>query len=608
MNNLFWKKRIAVCIVLAIMMHSFFQPGIIVPVYADDFEVKEATIDEEYSETLTTTISAGNIWNGNIIFSPDSLNCDQLFAAGYEYGDVLLVSFLDRVLELPLCSDVRDVFLGESLIYAKNNNDKNYAALAINGREFATVYGIATKTVGENNKPSWTLTGGLEEISVKISIKEKGAYKIYPLDYTDNREDYPDLSDEQFANFRAVTTTGMGRGILHRSASPINPQHGRNKYADEAIRKAGVNVIMNLADDEDTAREREGFEDTYYSKQKFIALDLGVDFSTEEFRKGLAKGIRFFAANPGIYEVHCTEGKDRAGFVSAILECLMGASYDEVIRDYMVSFFNYYGVTEEDERYQRIVDGNIVKFLQDAFGVDDLKSVDLSVEATEYLRQIGVSDEDIRLLKANLSVSKSDDSESRVPITEPGSKYASSRDNFAPIATAGKIKKLKLDFSNVAKSNVKPSDLKMTAVKGSKFTTVAKVAEGGKASGSGGVKVKVNKRTREASISCKSSGSATLPMEDGTTYIITFTVQKPKANKSLKQIFAGSKEYIFTVKELFGTDIDAGELTIEKQKYSQAKMVDNALIINPTATDRIKLVYKYLNKEYRITIKVNVNE
>ena len=602
MNNIYWKKRIAICIVLTIMMPLFFQSGLIVPVYADDREVIETNSNINNEQTISSTISASNIMkNGNVIFTPERLDGEKLFAAGYEYGDILLVSFLDHSLELPLCGDIRDVFLGESLIYAKNN----YVILGINGREFAAVYGIATKTVDGNNKVSWTLTGGLEEISVKISIREKGAYKIYPLDYTDIRENYPNLSDEQFANFRTVTTTGMGRGVLHRSASPINPQHGRNKYADEAIRKAGVNVIMNLADDEDTAREREGFEDTYYSKQKFIALNLGVDFLSEDFREGLAKGIRFFAANPGIYEVHCTEGKDRAGFVCAILECLMGAGYDEVIRDYMVSFFNYYGVTEGDARYQRIVDGNIVKFLQNAFGVDDLKSVDLSAEATEYLRQIGVSDEDIRLLKANLSVSKNDDTEGRVPITEPGSKYASSKDNFAPIATSGKIKKLKLDFSNVAKSNVKPSDLKMTAVKGSKFTTVAKVAEGGKVSGSGGVKVKVNKKTRVASINCKSTGAATLPMEDGTTYTITFTVQKPKANKAVKQLSVGGGEKSFTVKDLFGTDIDAGELSIGKQKHTQAKIVGNSLTINPTETDRIRLVYKYLNKKYRITIKVS---
>ena len=41
-----------------------------------------------------------------------------------------------------------------------------------------------------------------------------------------NREDYPELTDEQFANFRNIATTGMGAGILYRSSSPINPELG----------------------------------------------------------------------------------------------------------------------------------------------------------------------------------------------------------------------------------------------------------------------------------------------------------------------------------------------------------------------------------------------
>lgn len=77
--------------------------------------------------------------------------------------------------------------------------------------------------------------------------------------------------------------------------------------------------------------------------------------------------------------MHCTEGKDRAGFVSALLECYMGAAYDEVVADYMVTYYNYYGVTKEAEpaKYDAILRSNIVKTLQTAFGVEDLKTADL---------------------------------------------------------------------------------------------------------------------------------------------------------------------------------------------------------------------------------------
>ena len=112
------------------------------------------------------------------------------------------------------------------------------------------------------------------------------------------------------------------------------------------------------------------------------------------------------SSNEGPYLVHCTEGKDRAGFVSALLSCLMGASYEEVLADYMVTYDNYYGIKPGTDKYQAIADSNIVKSLKLAFGVDDLTAVNLAAEAEEYLQSIGLRSDEIAALKANLSVSR----------------------------------------------------------------------------------------------------------------------------------------------------------------------------------------------------------
>ena len=48
---------------------------------------------------------------------------------------------------------------------------------------------------------------------------------------------------------------------------------------DAALKQAGVNVIMNLANSQEEAEAYEGFADTYYSGQKVIYLNLGVDLS-----------------------------------------------------------------------------------------------------------------------------------------------------------------------------------------------------------------------------------------------------------------------------------------------------------------------------------------
>lgn len=230
----------------------------------------------------------------------------------------------------------------------------------------------------------------------------KAEYIMHDLQRTNDRADYPDLSDAEFGNFRNIATTGMGKDVLYRGSSPINPELGRNTYVDAALKQAGVNVIMNLANSQEEAEAYEGFADTYYSGQKVIYLNLGVDFSAPEFQKGLAEGLRFFAANKGTYYVHCTEGKDRAGFVSALLECLMGATYDEVVADYMVTYYNYYGVEPGTDKYDAIANSNIIKTLQNAFGVEDLSKADLQKGAKDYMKAIGLTDAEITDLMVNL--------------------------------------------------------------------------------------------------------------------------------------------------------------------------------------------------------------
>ena len=148
---------------------------------------------------------------------------------------------------------------------------------------------------------------------------------------TDKREDYPQLTDAEYANFRAVETTGMGKGTLYRSSSPVNPKLNRNREADAALREAQIRTVINLADSENEMEQYEGFDTTYYACCDIIALDMGMDFRTEDYQRKLADGLRFIGAHEGPYLIHCNEGKDRTGFVVAILEALMGADAGEIM-------------------------------------------------------------------------------------------------------------------------------------------------------------------------------------------------------------------------------------------------------------------------------------
>lgn len=340
---------------------------------------------------------------GNVkLVSDGRLMTQEDFAdAGIEYGDIVTVSFLDQQMDIPVVENYSEVGTGDNLLRV----DEKETELAINMGDFASEY-IADKSTFEDQTFAWTYKKGISDVTFRFEMKEKGglyeAYGHESLTYSDERSDYPDLSDEQFANFRAVSTTGMGKDILYRTATPIDPVHNRNTYADAACKRYGIKTIMNLSNSEEEAKSFPGYDKTYYSTADHIALNMGVNFDSDDFREKLAEGLKYFAEHKGPYAVHCTEGKDRAGTVSALLECLMGATYEEVVGDYMVSYYNYYGITSDDDRYETIVSENIDAVLRTMYKTDDLSGADLAAEAEEYCREIGLTDDEIAALKTNL--------------------------------------------------------------------------------------------------------------------------------------------------------------------------------------------------------------
>jgi len=344
---------------------------------------------------------------GNLVLT---ISGNSLVEMGYEYGDIAAVTIDGQTYDMPVVSSYSDVDNGNMLcrVLISENPDENAVILAINMGDLASTLGIATKAAIEEAPGfRWDFNEGYDDaLTISIAMGEKGGYAdeymIHQLTRSEIREDYPDLTDEQYANFRNVATTGMGAYVLYRSSSPVNPEINRNREADAAVNAAGIHTVMNLADNEETIKGYEGYAESYYSALDVIALNLGVDFTADDFRFGLAEGFRFLASHEGPYLIHCNEGKDRAGFTSAILECLMGASAEEVTSDYMVTYANYYGVQPGTEQYNAIVRSNIAKTLATAFGIESIYDVDLAAEADAYLLEIGMSREEIDTLKNNL--------------------------------------------------------------------------------------------------------------------------------------------------------------------------------------------------------------
>lgn len=85
----------------------------------------------------------------------------------------------------------------------------------------------------------------------------------------------------------------------------------------------------------------------------------------------------------------------------------MGASVDEISKDYMISFENYYGITKEDKlKYSYIEEGNIQAILNSIAGLEygeSLESVNLQKSAEEFVLSYGMSEESLSNLRMKLS-------------------------------------------------------------------------------------------------------------------------------------------------------------------------------------------------------------
>ena len=321
---------------------------------------------------------------------------EDFLARGFALGDTVNVTFDNgyTLRSIPFF-DGYYVEHGESMVRAYPGHTN--IAVCIN-------YGKLFETAGVN-------VGNTAAITLAQAGGEKDTQTLNSLVYTNSREDYE--SDEMFANFRAVTVGDIGS--LYRSASPVNNENGRAAFGNDLMEAAGVAAVLNLGDTDEEIEAfiagedfASGYYKDLYEAGKVVALGMPVDYTSDSFAETLAGGLARLSALEGPYLVHCTEGKDRAGFTSALLECLMGATEEEVVADYMVSYANYYGVTKESdsEKYELIVSNNIANMLRTIAGLEkgaSLEGADLQTGAETYLTSHGMTSEQVAALRANLA-------------------------------------------------------------------------------------------------------------------------------------------------------------------------------------------------------------
>ncbi|MBQ3714103.1 MAG: tyrosine-protein phosphatase [Fibrobacter sp.] len=355
------------------------------------------TIDSTGIHTFVMGDSAGQLISSDLY-----LGCPaDSFLNEFQMGDIVTVAINGYdTLEMPVVGSAYDVPIAGFALVVFQNYD--YIILSVHYGHMASIVKISDVVV---------------PIEVSISMKEKGGFlfglemrNVQNMDYY--AEIYPDLSIEEFANFREVRTTGMGQKRLYRSSNPIDPGLGRNLYADSLAKNAGVTTFINLSDSEEYAKSCQNFDSSYYSTQNVIFLDLPVYFYSQHFKDGIANGFRYMIEHDGPYLVHCTFGMDRTGFTIAVLEALMGATTEDIQADYAKTFSNYFNVVdsmhvalnEQQVDFFRDVVIRNLKTVYHAEGIEipDTGTINWAEPTEKYMEKIGLTQEEISALKDRL--------------------------------------------------------------------------------------------------------------------------------------------------------------------------------------------------------------
>ena len=389
------KKQISIFTAFLLALSMLFPACVL----ADEEEGYEK--DSIYLETSITSINN----EGDIILGVTE---KELLDAGFSVGDEVkvVIRSYDYSEKMPFFTSDSDSEPDECALII----DGKTASLSAAKSCFAEDEDLLYSENGSDGKLVWEDQDGNNGVGtgVKIYLHEKGNYlRQYNMrnpERSNDRDDYS--SGKRYANFREITAGTIGREVLFRSSSPINDAIGRAEYAAKRMEKAGIKTVINLSDSKSEAekyikKSRNSYYKMLMEQGCVLTLDLNYDFDSEGFMKGMAQAAKFMSEHEGPYLIHCTEGKDRTGLLSALLEALMGASVREMSDDYLSTYRNFYNYSSDSEEYDYAKDKylkEIYRAIADVDSNSELVGMDYHDAALDYLKDGGASDDVINRL------------------------------------------------------------------------------------------------------------------------------------------------------------------------------------------------------------------
>ena len=340
------------------------------------------------------------------------ITIDDFNAMGFKFGDSVDVIFSNgfKVEDIPYFNGFY-VDMGEPLLVGYPGYP--YIRAGYNNGE--DMWNTGNLQATDSTRPTlWSVADVTAHDTATVVLKEKGKYlalqEAMDIHYTDTQDG---RTNEVFANFRAVNTIStMKNNTLYRSCSPIDNQHNRAHICDDLIQAAGVQFVMDLADSPDELVElyaADDFDSPYFKSLaddgNVVALAMSSAYTKQPFSVKMVQGFKaIVASGKSKILVHCVEGKDRTGFICVVIEALCGATYQELVDDYMVTYDNYYGInkTSDESKYTIIMQKNLYPMLRYITGDNpnvDITTADYATYTNQLLLSLGMTQTEITALR-----------------------------------------------------------------------------------------------------------------------------------------------------------------------------------------------------------------
>jgi len=263
-----------------------------------------------------------------------------------------------------------------------------------------------------------------KDTKVTITVNKAGKYldveETLSITYSDDINEYE--SKEQFANFRSVKAGNLKESILYRGASPIDNRRNRASTVDSLLKENNIKYDIDLADKLITSNTFVSVDNKpllgasnfvigeYFQElmdaNKVVLLGMAAAYKTDVFASKMKTMFEAILNNDGPYYIHCLEGKDRTGYVCMVIEALLGATYEELIDDYFITYHNYYGIEKGSNKYEVIKSLHIDEMIRYVFGFDEntnLLKANYKTPVNSYLLSIGLTQEEIDAIQVKLS-------------------------------------------------------------------------------------------------------------------------------------------------------------------------------------------------------------